>query len=292
MRLPYIDLGPDAFSGRSLDERVINPFLHGKSIPCSKGPYLSCFRRKVRFDDATRAGLKDRVGYDAFLVALATVEREKDPEALSSILDYLLYRFVLLREGARVQLVRLERISVAQYDALVRGLLATPSGGVFPVLLVLAMVETLRDCFSLAWEVGFQGINVSDKASGAGGDITVKEGGANLLTVEVTERQVDAARVQATFSTKIAPGTLSDYVFMVHLRRIEEAAMKQAERYFTHGYDVTLVDIREWLVNTLVTVGAKGRRRFQDNLLARLAAEQVPKALKIAWNQQIGKLTE
>jgi len=98
IRLPYIDLGSNAFSGRSLDERVINPFLHAKSVPCSHGPYLSVFRRKVKFDEATRAGLKDKQGYDAFLDLLGIIEKEDDRETLLAILDYILYRFVLLRE--------------------------------------------------------------------------------------------------------------------------------------------------------------------------------------------------
>lgn len=37
VRLPYVKLGPNAFSGRSLDERVVNPFLRANSIPILQG---------------------------------------------------------------------------------------------------------------------------------------------------------------------------------------------------------------------------------------------------------------
>jgi len=67
IHLPYIKMGASAFSGRSLDEKVVNPFLRGKKVPCSRGPYLSVFRRQVRFDESTKQGLKDQKGYDAFL---------------------------------------------------------------------------------------------------------------------------------------------------------------------------------------------------------------------------------
>jgi hypothetical protein len=76
IRLPYVKLGANAFSGRSLDERVVNPFLRANSIPRSKGPYLSVFRRSVRFDESTEAGLKDKSGYRAFLGLLSIIEGE------------------------------------------------------------------------------------------------------------------------------------------------------------------------------------------------------------------------
>src|SRR6266849_10300319 len=58
IRRPYVDLGEKSFSGRTLDERVVNPFLQDKQIPCSKGPYLAVFRRQVQFDQSSRGGMK------------------------------------------------------------------------------------------------------------------------------------------------------------------------------------------------------------------------------------------
>jgi len=111
------------------------------------------------------------------------------------------------------------------------------------------------------------------------------------LTIEVTERPVDVPRVQATFKDKIAVSSLSDYVFMVHLERIGDETKQQAEKYFPHGYDVNLVDIQEWLCNTLVTVGVKGRKHFQERVVHHLSGDQIPKVLKVAWNEEVEKLT-
>src|SRR3989338_3493937 len=38
IRKPYSKQGKDAYNGRTLDEKVINPFLHQKRIPSSRGP--------------------------------------------------------------------------------------------------------------------------------------------------------------------------------------------------------------------------------------------------------------
>lgn len=291
VRLPYVKLGPNAFSGRSLDERVVNPFLRANSIPSSKGPYLSVFRRSVRFDERTEAGLKDQRGYRAFLDLLSAIEQEEKNPDLLDLLDYVLYRFVLLREAARVGLIQLERISLTQYKRLIDGLLSRPSGGFFPALLVVCMIEAVNDAFSLGWHVEHQDINVADRAAGVPGDVTIRCNGSAWLSIEVTERSVDNARVTDTFKDKIAPMGVHDYVFLVHVDRIDRDAQDQAERYFAQGYDVNFVDIREWLFNTLVTIGRNGRKHFQTRLIEHLRREEVTTAAKVAWNEEIERLT-
>ncbi len=184
IRQPYAGQGPNAFSGRTLDERVINPFLHDKRIPSSHGPYLSVFRRSVPFDADTRKGLRDEPGYDAFLKALTHVELASQDSELLALLRYLLFKFAELREAADVSLSRLQRMSLEQYDTLVSGLLATPSGGRFPVLVVVATFIVIKEFFRLNWEIEWQGINVADIARGAGGDVTISEAGQTLMVAE------------------------------------------------------------------------------------------------------------
>jgi hypothetical protein len=249
-------MGEKAFNGRTLDEKVINPFLRDRRIPCSRGPYLSVFRRQVKFDNATREGLRDQKGYDAFLRLIDAIEQQDDPQALERALIYLLYQFILLRETASIKLVRLDRVSVSQYKLLLHNLMKRSSGGVFPVILVLSMIETISARFSLDWQVEFQEINVADRASKVGGDIIVKENGKDILTIEVTERPVDVSRVIATFTEKIVPLNLPDYLFAVHLRQIDDSARLQAERYFTQGYEVNFVDIETWLVGCRIAWSA------------------------------------
>jgi len=51
------------------------------------------------------------------------------------------------------------------------------------------------------------------------------------------------------------------------------------------------VDIQEWLTNTLVPVGLKGREYFQGRVVHHLSGNQIPKVLKVAWNEEIDNLT-
>lgn len=292
IRLPYVNQGDQAFNGRTLDERVVNPFFRRNEIPCSKGPYLGVFRRSVQFKPVTKRGLKDKKGYEALLRILDVVENLERDEELLGDLQVLLSWFLLLREGSKVSLSRLQRISLDQYEILLMGLLATPSGGRIPVFLAVAAFQTISESFGLGWEVTTQGINVADEASGASGDITVKDGEKTVFVVEVTERPIGRSRVEATFRTKIAPAGIEEYLFLADATKAEFEAREQAKKYFAQGHEVLFVDLKGWIISSLVTVGAKGRVLFNRILTALLEDQDVPKAVKVAWNNQVQELTK
>ena len=292
IRLPYVDQGTNAFSGRSLDERVVNPFLQEKRVPSSRGPYLSVFRRSVRFDPGTRAGLRDKEGFDAFLEVIDYLHSIAEDAELNVVLKYLLHRFVQMREAADVPVTRLQRISLEQYDLLISGLLATPSGGRFPMLLVISAFQAVKNFFGLNWDITWQGINVADTASGAGGDITITHNGEMLLSIEVTERAVDRSRVVATFNTKIAPAGIEDYLFFVRSPDIEPAARQQARQYFAQGHEVNFVEIKVWILTLLATTGSRGRDGFNRALVELLQSPDVSSVMKTAWNDQIARVIE
>lgn len=290
IRQPYVKLGPGAFSGRSLDEQVINPFLHDRMIPCSKGPYLATFRRSVAFVPETSQGLRDTAGYQAFLDLIAEVEQADSDEAISTLLRFILYNFLALRDASRVQVARIARLSLDQYDQLIGGLLDTPSGGLLPVLLTVAMFEAIRQCYDLDWQIDWQGINTADRATGVGGDITVRSGDRVILAIEVTERPIDRARVVSTFVTKIAPHGIEDYLFMSAGSAPSDDARAAVMQYFAQGHDVSFLQVRPWLANNLATIGAHCRTLFTSGFLDLLEAPSAPAALKVRWNDLVQEI--
>lgn len=104
IRKPYLNQGDSAFSGRTLDEQVVNPFFQDRRVPSSKGPYLAVFRRNVSLTRETRAGLRDKVAYDAMLTVLDALERAGSDEEVRSLTQFLLYHFVALRDAATIPL--------------------------------------------------------------------------------------------------------------------------------------------------------------------------------------------
>lgn len=290
IRLPYVGHGPTAFNGRTLDERVVNPFFYDNHIPSSKGPYLSTFRRSVKYDAATGKGLRDQRGYQALLDLLSSIEGVEDDRLLFSTLHYLLYRFAELREEFEVHLLRIQRISLQQYDDLLSRLLNTQSGGRFPVILVVAAFQTIKQIFQLDWDISFQGINVADSATRSGADITVSRDHSVVLAAEVTERPLDQARVVSTFNTKIAPNGIEDYLFLHRGQTLSENARIRASQYFAQGHEVNFIHIKEWIQMTLVTIGVRGRTLFNRAIIELLDDRETPRAVRVAWNLHVAEV--
>jgi hypothetical protein len=289
IRLPYVNLGDAAYNGRTLDEQVVNPFLHTHEIPSSRGPFLAVFRRSVSFTPETREGLRDKQGFDALLVFIAHL-RAADEDAARSYLRFLLIAFVRLRDAANIALLHVQRLSLEQYETLIGGLLQVASGGRLPVLLAVAMFQTIKDCFSLNWAIEWQGINVADRASEVGGDITIKQADEIILAVEVTERPIDRARVLSTFQTKVLRHSISDYLFFFSATAPAPEAKALARQYFGQGHDISFLPVADWLVHSLGTIGPRCRSQFITNFLALLRERDVPAALKLAWNDHIRQL--
>jgi hypothetical protein len=287
---PYVKHGPTAYNGRTLDERVVNPFLRDKRIPCSRAPFLSTFRRGVQFIAATSIGARDQLAFSSFIALVDYVASESDRDRHLDVLRYVLYKFIGLREASHIALSQLSRISLEQFNVLIGGLLSTPSGGRLPVILVEAAFAAIKLTYERNWTIEVQGINVADSPGGVGGDITIQENGQVILAVEVTERPVDKARVVATFHTKIAPGRIVDYLFLV-TGSVPEEVLQQARQYFSQGHEVNFMEIKNWIVQVLAALGVKGRDAFNRVLFERLDAADIPPSLKLAWNEQIARLT-
>jgi hypothetical protein len=240
----------------------------------------------VKFEPETAKGLRDREGYTALLDYIAALETADETQARALVL-YLVYRFVVLRSVANIPLSRISRLSLEQYEALVSALLQVQSGGLIPVLLSVAMLRAIKTFYGLRWQIEWQGINVSDKASGAGGDITVRQDDTIVLAIEVTERPVEKARVVSTFNTKIIKSGIEDYLFIYSNSLPTDDARRVARTYFTQGHEINFLQVREWIVNNLGTMGARGRVTFTQEILGLLDTRDVPASIKMAWNDTV-----
>jgi len=195
-----------------------------------------------------------------------------------------------MRDAAAITLARIRRLSLEQYEQLIDALIDEPSGGLIPVLLSVAMFKTIKKCFDLDWNIDWQGINVADRATGVGGDITVKRGEELLLAVEITERPIDRTQLVSTFNTKISPHAIDDYIFFFTSTIPDDEARAAARQYFAQGHDISFLPIKDWLINSFGTIGAKCRSIFTNEFLDLLGDRDVPAALKVAWNDKVQSL--
>ena len=286
IRLPATAGGEHAFSGRSLADFVVTPFLRDRAIPASASPYLSALRGGAKFMKGGEPRFQgDMGGFDA-LVAVVDYLRVLGVDEAKRYLRYLLRQFVELREAGAIALKRIAKPNLDQLSNLINGLLTVKSGGRIPALLATALFQTISECHSLGWDVEFQGINVADKASGAVGDITILKEGTIVLGVEVTERPIDQARVALTFNLKVSPSGVGDYLFITTARP-EKEALEAARRYTGVGHEMNFVPLALWLIHNLSVVGPACRALFQSKIIDLLSAKGTSADLRVAWNDKM-----
>lgn len=105
-----------------------------------------------------------------------------------------------------------------------------------------------------------------------------------MLAIEVTERSIEKSRVVSTFNTKVVRGGIEDYLFLYSNAMPAEDARKAARIYFSQGHEINFVQIKDWIVNNLATLGAKCRGTFTREILGLLDGREVSATVKIAWN--------
>jgi len=80
-------------------------------------------------------------------------------------------------------------------------------------------------------------------------------------------------------------------LFFVNEPSETEDARAQAGKYFSQGSEVNFVDIRTWTRMTLVTMGKGGRAAFNASLTELLSGDDMPRSVKLGWNNIIDQVT-
>lgn len=112
------------------------------------------------------------------------------------------------------------------------------------------------------------------------------------LAIEVTERPIDRARVEATFNNKVLRHNLKDYLFFFTDILPSPDAYALARRYFGQGHEMTFLPILQWLIDGLATIGSNGRPFFTMHVLDLLRSRDTPASMKLAWNETIRMLLD
>ena len=293
LTLPYANQGKNAYNGRSLDEKVINPFLHSHEIPSSKGPFLATFRRSVKFDTKTASGLRDKQSFQDFLKVIEFLSTSNDNTIIECIVKQIIERFLKLRDSSKIAIAKIKNLSLESTSRLLDEFAKVNSGGLIPVILVVALLRTINRFHNEKFQIEYQGINEADAASNAAGDISVIDVTTKnvLLGVEVTERQIDENRVISTFNTKIVKNAVEDYLFIYTTSEPDINARRAAEKYYSQGYNLNFVNLSTWTKMHLSILGIAGRQYFLMTLIDILENDkQINSKIKVHWNQVIQKI--
>ncbi|MGH9359175.1 MAG: hypothetical protein ACRD1O_08375 [Terriglobia bacterium] len=57
-------------------------------------------------------------------------------------------------------------------------------------------------------------------------------------------------------------------------------------------HEVNFIEIKNWILMCLATMGRRGRDIFTRRLLGLVDDPEMPRSVKVGWNRQIEKLVE
>ncbi|MHB8486311.1 MAG: hypothetical protein ACYDCM_11395 [Candidatus Acidiferrales bacterium] len=72
---------------------------------------------------------------------------------------------------------------------------------------------------------------------------------------------------------------------------LNDEVMQQARQYFAQEHEINFLEIKDWILVILATIGKEGRSAFNAEITEGLNEPDMPAALKVAWNKQIERLT-
>jgi hypothetical protein len=77
----------------------------------------------------------------------------------------------------------------------------------------------------------------------------------------------------------------------VALQTLLKLTARQARQYFAQGHEVNFLEIKNWVLMALATLGKRGRDVFNGHLLELIDDAAIPRAVKVAWSDYIAALT-
>ena len=85
-------------------------------------------------------------------------------------------------------------------------------------------------------------------------------------------------------------GGIEDYLFIYSNSLPTDDARQAARTYFTQGHEINFLQVADWIVNNLGTIGAKCRIIFTQEVLALFGTRDVPASVKMSWNDLVKEL--
>lgn len=196
------DLGEisGAWDPRSFCAKVVVPWAaeNQNVLGRSADPYVSNPLRRPRLDADTQK-LRDGDEWEALTQFLGKLQDRSDPDEIKRAFARCLASLSRRLRHQQFAYPVPQRVSLGQLDELIETYLSKPSGGLRPQVLATVLFQHVGAVFGLFSKIESQGVNESDAASGALGDIVCygSESDEPMLAVEVKDHDLQLIELQA-----------------------------------------------------------------------------------------------
>jgi hypothetical protein len=278
---------------RSFATHVIVPWNRRNQnvLGRSADPYVSNPLRRPRVDHGL-AQMADREQWENLCSLLRAVEEAADPQYTEQILVQVL---AAVRDRLRNLTFEYNvplRISLNQVELIISRFLEEGSGGDRGLAVVAGLFDAFREYLGIYKEVRRGAINAADAATDSVGDLEcIGPTGDIILAVEVKERQINAADVQAAVA-KARKFSVRELFFCSH--GVIASEVSDVDELFgrvwasgTNLYNVTILD---FLHSTLPLLGESGIRGFVSLVGSQLDRFSTQPRHRQAWKNLLDSL--
>ncbi len=256
VRKPYTEIGdPDAFSGRTYDERYITPFVNQHDLPCN--PTTAFLTPALRNRNATLTPQTNLVGrpravYVAMLQLLDDVAagRVSVEVLLTQVVRELLQLRDERRQRMQAMLAELKQLqpdkplSSEEITTLIQQHLASKAASRLPVLVVASIYATLTDTVGER-VLPLESHNAADMQTGALGDLLVVEADNDrvLTAYEIKSRKITVDDLNVALTKLARHDTPIDNYIFVTTEVISDDVLQQAYAVYAQaGVEMAVLD--------------------------------------------------
>ncbi|MEP7043727.1 MAG: restriction endonuclease, SacI family [Dokdonella sp.] len=255
-----------AWDARSLAAAVTVPWnkdiANGKPLPGnSDDPYVNNPARYKNFGSEMEAKAKNGANYKALEKIVTHVETSNAIEA-ARILKLVLVECQRFVESKPQEYYGPPRITTTRIMQALTTYLSDRSGGVRLQIVCYAIYGMLSEIYPGYGEIESETTNTADAASKRTGDIERLVGGRVELAIEIKDRELTSADVEAT-ALKARSKEVTNILFLVHGRlSVDPASLFEvAERHWPHGIDINFSEALPFLEHLLMTLSPEQRSR-------------------------------
>ena len=280
---------------REFSKRVIVPWLAtiGSPLGTSNDPYVNNIFRSPRFDSSMREGRRSPEMFDIVKGILDEVQAAVSTKEVRQYLKLILVALRRYMAGKSFEYPIPQRISLLDTLGCVTHYLDESSGGSRLQAIAQGLVIALQQGGVRYEKIVSRHVNAADAASQSAGDVECFSGEKNVFTLEVKDRKLTVAELEASIE-KARLANVTELLFFVHQKRgslYDEADDKKIKdivaAQFALGLNIYIERAEDFLRLNCTLLGEDGRKTFLTSVGQALAEQGADPKHRWAWSQAV-----
>ena len=277
---------------RSFCTRVVVPWVrrHHNVLGTSSDPYVNNPLRRTRLD-VGMGSLSNREEWEALVRLLAELEADGSRSAVEEMLVRCLNAIARRLRAQSVVYPVPHRIGLNKLYGLLDRYLEISDGGLRPLIVTTALMQTLGEAFSIFTRVESQGLNEADVASGAPGDVLCYGADDELaLAVEVKGHGLTYLELEATILKARSTGVENILFATPEIAFSDrEAVEAKINDEFAMGSNVHQISITDLVRATFSLLGEDWRVKFIKSICDELDARSTDPVDRLGFAGMLGE---